>query len=173
MKLHKLKINILLVLILLISINFCGCFYSSETKTYYENLLSGITAIINNEITKNYDLEILLDDIQFNSQIESLAYKKITINSIANFKMNGLFFLLKCENNCELKFSIFNGENKILEKNKILNQEIIYDVGLLFESSISISTLTEFYIEIEEQNLEEEQTKTNFVFDNVLLFIKD
>ena len=105
------KISIVLLLITL-TIFTTGCVNGIVSEQEYVNLLYGVSAEDENGNSVFYEIQTLIDNIEFNSTIQSKAYCKLDIYLKKSCQIKGVVFLVRSSENCTLKFTTYiDGEN--------------------------------------------------------------
>ncbi len=143
------------------------------TREEYKTLVSGITAEIGEGETKDYGLDVLIDDEEFNSSIVANPYQKLTIQNIEDFHSLGFAFQIKAEGDCILKMTLYKNDEALTSQDLevISNQKT--SVALILDEAVEVKTTDNLYIVVEQLDLAEGQDRTNFVFDTLMTFFDE
>lgn len=165
-----LKIICLLSVIVLVVILFTGCVDGVVSEENYCEIFYGVDAEDDDGNSVYYEMRTLVDDMEFNSSIQSKPYCKLDINLKKSCQIRGVVFIVRSSEDCTLKFTTYiDGDSKSI-KTKTLSKGVTTDIDLFFLDPVSCDTQTEFYIEVEENKSED---KTAFQFDSLIIFLKE
>lgn len=165
-----LKIICLLSVIVLVVILFTGCVDGVVSEENYCEIFYGVDAEDDDGNSVYYEMRTLVDDMEFNSSIQSKPYCKLDINLKKSCQIRGVVFIVRSSEDCTLKFTTYiDGDSKSI-KTKTLSKGVTTDIDLFFSDPVSCDTQTEFYIEVEENKSED---KTAFQFDSLIIFLKE
>lgn len=132
-----------------------------------KQIIYDVSCDVKDEESIDYDMSILLDETQFNDNIQNKNYTKIKFNQSQNFDSLGIAFMVKANENCSLNFSLMKGDEVLKTTNVSLENGVVQDVNLTLKNAVSVSANDEFYISIN-------QTVENpFVFDTMLFFLSE
>lgn len=162
--------GILLTIFIVFLVIICGA-SSGGNNTLPEDdlkqIVYGVTCDVKDEESIDYDMSILLDETQFNDNIQNKNYTKIKFNQSQNFDSLGIAFMVKANENCSLNFSLMKGDEVLKTTNVSLENGIVQDVNLTLENAVSVSANDEFYISINQTG------ESPFVFDTMLFFLSE
>lgn len=165
-----LKIICLLSVVVLTIILFTGCVDGVVSEDNYCEIFEGVDAEDADGNSVYYQMRTLVDNTQFNTNIQSKPYCKLGIYLKNNCQIRGVVFIVRSSENCTLEFTAcVDGEIKS-STTKSLKKGVTTDVDLFFENTVSCNNLTDFYIEINEQKTED---KTAFQFDGLVIFLQE
>ena len=165
-----LKIICLLSVIVLVVILFTGCVDGVVSEENYCEIFYGVDAEDDDGNSVYYEMRTLVDDMEFNSSIQSKPYCKLDINLKKSCQIRGVVFIVRSSEDCTLKFTTYiDGDSKSI-KTKTLSKGVTTDIDLFFSGPVSCNSQTEFYIEVEENKSED---KTAFQFDSLIIFLKE
>ena len=165
-----LKIICLLSVIVLVVILFTGCVDGVVSEENYCEIFYGVDAEDDDGNSVYYEMRTLVDDMEFNSSIQSKPYCKLDINLKKSCQIRGVVFIVRSSEDCTLKFTTYiDGDSKSV-KTKTLTKGVTTDIDLFFSGPVSCNSQTEFYIEVEENKSED---KTAFQFDSLIIFLKE
>lgn len=165
------KISIVLLLITL-TIFTTGCVNGIVSEQEYGNLLFGVSAEDENGNSVFYEIQTLIDNIEFNSTIQSKAYCKLDIYLKKSCQIKGVVFLVRSSENCKLKFTTYIDGESVSTTTQNLLQEKTSVIEMFFTNTITCLSDSNFYIEIEQLNTEENE-KTSFKFDSLIIFLQE
>jgi len=168
-------INILttILIILIASLVLTGCVSGVASEEQYTEIFDGVDAQDKDGNSVYFQMRTLVDNTQFNSNIPSKPYCKLDIYLKQSCQIKGVIFIVRSSNNCTLKFTTFiDGEEKST-KTKEITSGVVCDIDLFFDSTYNCNTRSDFYIEIEEQNKSEDDEKTAFQFDSLVIFLEE
>lgn len=162
--------GILLTIFIVFLVIICGA-SSGGNNTLIEDdlkqIVYGVSCDVKDEESIDYDMSILLDETQFNDNIQNKNYTKIKFNQSQNFDSLGIAFMVKANENCSLNFSLMKGDEVLKTTNISLENGVVQDVNLTLENVVSISANDEFYISINQTG------ESPFVFDTMLFFLSE
>ena len=165
-----LKIICLLSVIVLVVILFTGCVDGVVSEENYCEIFYGVDAEDDDGNSVYYEMRTLVDDMEFNSSIQSKPYCKLDINLKKSCQIRGVVFIVRSSEDCTLKFTTYiDGDSKSV-KTKTLSKGVTTDIDLFFSDPVNCNSQTEFYIEVEENKNED---KTAFQFDSLIIFLKE
>ncbi len=149
-----------------------GCVSGIASEEDYNSLFSGVTAEYDLDNYIFYPMDILLDENDFNS-IQSKPYTSLKINIKDQVLIQGIVFTIKSEKPCSLTFRLTLDEQDILHYSKSFQAIVTSDVELFLNNEITLYPTSSLVIEVEENTNAENLEKTNFQFDNFLIFLKE
>lgn len=161
--------GILLTVFIVFLIVICGA--SGGNKTLSQDELKEVTPTVvcetkdGNKIS--YDITLLTNSTEFDAEILSRNYSKITINKNSNFKTYGLTFRLKTEGDSTLNISLMKNDELLSSKEVKAEEGIIESVNLILENCVEIATTDSFSIVITNS------ADTNFVFDTLIFYFEE
>lgn len=162
--------GILLTIFIVFLVIICGA-SSGGNNTLQEDdlkqIVYGVSCDVKDEESIDYDMSILLDETQFNDNIQNKNYTKIKFNQSQNFDSLGIAFMVKANENCSLNFSLMKGDEVLKTTNVSLENGVVQDVNLTLENAVSVSANDEFYISINQTG------ESPFVFDTMLFFLSE
>lgn len=162
--------GILLTIFIVFLVIICGA-SSGGNNTLLEDdlkqIVYGVSCDVKDEESIDYDMSILLDETQFNDNIQNKNYTKIKFNQSQNFDSLGIAFMVKANENCSLNFSLMKGDEVLKTTNVSLENGVVQDVNLTLENAVSVSANDEFYISINQTG------ESPFVFDTMLFFLSE
>lgn len=164
-------LSISLILFLAISC-FTGCVSGVVSEQQYSELIDGVNAQDKDSNSVYYEIKTLVDDTQFNTSIQSKPYCRLDIYFRQSCQTKGAVFIIRSSEDCALKFTIFIDEEIKSTKTKEIKQGITTDIDLFFETPVACNSISDFYIEIEEQNNEDNEL-TSFQFDSLIIFLEE
>ena len=174
MKKSRKIINLLSISLIFILAIFCftGCVSGVVTEQQYSELIDGVNAQDKDGNSVYYEMRTLVDDTQFNTSIQSKPYCRLDIYCKQSCQTKGVVFIVRSSDDCTLKFTTFIDEEIKSTKTKELKKGITTSIDMFFDTSSLCNSSSDFYIEIEEQNLEDEQL-TSFQFDSLIIFLEE
>lgn len=162
--------GILLTIFIVFLVIICGA-SSGGNNTLSEDdlkqIIYDVSCDVKDEESIDYDMSILLDETQFNDNIQNKNYTKIKFNQSQNFDSLGIAFMVKANENCSLNFSLMKGDEVLKTTNVSLENGVVQDVNLTLENAVSVSANDEFYISINQTG------ESPFVFDTMLFFLSE
>lgn len=165
-----LKIISLLSVVIIAMFLFTGCVDGVVSEDNYCEIFEGVDAEDADGNSVYYQMRTLVDNTQFNTNIQSKPYCKLGIYLRNNCQIRGVVFIVRSSENCTLEFTAkIDGEIKSSKK-KSLTKSVTTDVDLFFENPVSCNSLTDFCIEVNEQKTED---KTAFQFDGLVIFLEE
>lgn len=168
-------INILttILIILIASLVLTGCVSGVVSEEQYTEIFDGVDAQDKDGNSVYYQMRTLVDNTEFNSNLQSKPYCKLDIYLKQSCQIKGVVFIVRSSNNCTLKFTtLIDGEIKST-KTKEINSGVVCDIDLFFDTTCNCNTRSDFSIEIEEQNKSEDDEKTAFQFDSLVIFLEE
>ena len=112
-------------------------------------------------------MSILIDETQFNDEIQTKNYTKIKFNQSQNFNSLGVAFIAKTFDNSNITFELMKND-EILKSSQInFENSVEQDVNLSLEQAVEVSAEDEFYIAISQEG------ESPFVFDTMLFFLSE
>jgi hypothetical protein len=169
------KINVLglISIIIFATLCFTGCVSGVVSEEQYCELVDGVEAQDENGNTIYYQMRTLVDNTEFNESIQSKAYCKLDIYLTTSCQIKGVVFIVRSSDNCTLKFITYIDGESVSSNTKEITSENITDINLFFENTTECNSRSDFYIEIEEQNKEDDEEKTSFKFDSLIIFLEE
>ena len=140
-----------ILIILIASLTLTGCVSGVVSEKQYNEIFDGVDAQDKYGNSVYYQMRTLVDNIEFNSNIQSKAYCKLDIYIKQSCQIRGLFFIIRSSENCTLTKS----------------------VDLFFENEIACDNKTDLYIEVEEIKNSEEKSDTKYQFDSLVIFLSE
>lgn len=137
------------------------------TEETLKTIFSNVTCEVKNGSNIDYDLSLLTNNVEFDSQIQTKNYTKIKLNQVANFKSFGVAFILKSDYEISLNISLVKNDEVFKTTTANLSTNVMSNIDLLLENSAQISATDDFYI------LFEQTTTDPFVFDTLITFIDE
>lgn len=168
-----LNIIFLISIILISSFCFSACVSGVVSEKQYAEIFNGINAEYDNGNSVYYQMKTLVDNTQFNESIQSKPYRKLDIYINQSCQIKGVVFLIRSSENCTLKFTIYIDEDIASTKTETFSSSVVSDIDLFFDITYACNSRTNFYIEIEELNKQEDEEKTDFVFDSFIIFLQE
>lgn len=165
-----LKIIGLLSVVIIAMFLFTGCVDGVVSEDNYCEIFEGVSAEDADGNSVYYQMRTLVDDTQFNSTIQSKPYCKLDIYLRSNCQIRGVVFIVRSSEDCTLEFTTCIDGDEKTSITKSFKKGVTTDVDLFFETTVRCNSLTDFYIEINEQNNEE---KTAFQFDGLVIFLEE
>ena len=167
-------INLLSISLILFLAIFCftGCVSGVVSEQQYSELIDGVNAQDKDGNSVYYEMRTLVDDTQFNTNIQSKPYCRLDIYVRQSCQTKGVVFIVRSSEDCNLKFTTYINEEIKSTKTKEIKKGITTDIDMFFDTSSSCNSSSDFYIEIEEQNNEDEQL-TSFQFDSLIIFLEE
>ena len=162
----------IIVSVILVALLLTGCVEGFVDDEQYQNLISGVTAYDEENNSYVYDNEILLNDIEFDTQIEYKKYCRLEIRKVNNCNVRGIVFVVRSLGTGTLKFTVFANDVQLYSKQKEVKSNVTTDIDLFFEPHTFL-TSDSLYITVE-QILEDEQEEgvlelMNYSFDGVMV----
>ncbi len=165
-----LKIISLLSVVIIAMFLFTGCVDGVVSEDNYCEIFEGVDAEDADGNSVYYQMRTLVDNTQFNTNIQSKPYCKLGIYLRNSCQIRGVVFIVRSSENCTLEFTAnIDGEIKS-STTKSITKGVTTDVDLFFDSTVSCDSLTDFYIEVKEQKTED---KTAFQFDGLVIFLEE
>lgn len=137
------------------------------TEETLKTIFSNVTCEVKNGSNIDYDLSLLTNNVEFDSQIQTKNYTKAKLNQVANFKSFGVVFILKSDYEISLNISLMKNDEVLKTTTANLSTNVMSNIDLLLENSAQISATDDFYI------LFEQTTTDPFVFDTLITFIDE
>ena len=162
----------IIVSIILIALLLTGCVAGFVDDEQYQDLISGVTAYDDENNSYYFDNEILLNNVEFDTQIEYKKYCRLEIRKVNNCKIRGIVFVVRSLETGTLKFTVFANDVQLYSKQKEVKENVTEDIDLFFEPYYFL-TSDVLYISVEQTNLEEqdegELELMNYSFDGVMV----
>lgn len=162
---------LLVAILIFTTIMISGCYGGIVSDEEYLNLIAGVTATKENGETINYSLNILRDEIHFNNEIESANYCKLEIQKLKNCNVRGVCFFVRSSDDSTLTFTLFHNNQKTSSITKFCERNSSTEIDFFLENSISFVASDTIHIEIEQQG--DNEDKTPFVFDTLIIFFEE
>ena len=162
--------GILLTVFIVFLIIICGASSGGNNTLPEEELkevVMNVTCDVQDEESLTYDMSILVDETQFNDEIQNKNYTKIKFNQSQNFNSLGVDFIVKTTDNATITFSLMKNEEVLNSTTLTFENSVFTDVNLTPGSAVEVSAEDEFYVVISQSN------ETQFVFDNMLFFLSE
>lgn len=168
-------LNILTISLVMIltCILFTGCVSGVVSEEQYNEIFDGVEAQDENGNSVYYQMRTLVDSTEFNSNIQSKAYCRLDIYIKQSCQIRGIVFIVRSSENCTLKFTTFIDEEHQATKTIEAKENITTSVDLFFEDAVSCNQFSDLYIEVEEITNSEDNHKTKFQFDSMIIFLKE
>ena len=158
--------------IILIALLLTGCVAGFVDDEQYQTLISGVTAYDDENNSYYFDNEILINNVEFDTQIEYKKYCRLEIRKVNNCKIRGIVFVVRSLETGTLKFTVFANDVQLYSKQKEVKENVTEDIDLFFEPYYFL-TSDVLYISVEQTNLEEqdegELELMNYSFDGVMV----
>lgn len=162
--------GILLTVFIVFLIIICGASSGGNNTLPEEELkevVMSVTCDVKDEESLTYDISILVDETQFNDEIQTKNYTKIKFNQSQNFNSLGVAFIAKTFDNSNITFELMKND-EILKSSQInFENSVEKDVNLSLEQAVEVSATDEFYIAISQEG------ENQFVFDTMLFFLSE
>lgn len=167
-------LNLFTLSLILILASFCftGCVSGVVSEEQYSEIISGVNAEDKDGNSVYYETKTLVDNTQFNTNIQSKPYCRLDIYFRQSCQTKGVVFIVRSSEDCTLKFTILIDEDIKATKTKELKKGITTDIDMFFDGTFSCNSISDFYIEIEEQKNEDEEL-TSFQFDSLIIFLEE
>ena len=130
-----------------------------------EQIVTGVTCQIEGEEDVNYDIQLLTNSIQFDSDIRQKNYKKISINHSQNFESLGVAFMLKPNSDVTINCELYKNDELLKTYSSSVLANEVANVDLVLENAVEISSTDEYSVKI--------TSTSNFVFDTLLFFLQE
>lgn len=158
-------IALTIFIIFLILIGGANTTKNIPTQETLTQTVTGVTCQIEGEDDVNYEIYLLTNNIQFDSEIQQKNYKKIVINHSQDFESLGVAFMAKTNENATLNFELCKN-NEVIKSfsSSVLANEVI-NVDLVLDEAVQISTTDEYSVKI--------TSTSNYVFDTLLFFLQE
>jgi len=168
-------LNILSLILIILASTLClsACVSGVASEEQYNKLFSGVNAEYDDGNSVYYQMRTLVDNTQFNTSIQSKDYRKLDIYISQSCQIKGLVFIVRSSENCTLKFTTYIDEAIASTRTKNLSGSVVSDIELFFNITYACNIGTDFYIEIEELNKQEDEEKTAFQFDSFVIFLQE
>ena len=168
-------INVLTAILIILFAIICltGCVSGLPNAETYNTLIDGVSAHSYDGEVVFYDMNILIDNVEFNPQIQSKPYCRLDIQQKQTVEIKGVVFIVRSSSNCTLKFTVNNNLNQIISITKNLQNNVTENIEMFFDNTQTVEENANLYIEIEEILLTEEDEKSNFVFDTLFIFFNE
>lgn len=167
--------NIIMIILTIIisTFMFTGCVSGVVSQEQYSEIFDGVSATDYDNNTVFYQMKTLVDNEKFNNELQSRTYCKLDIYLKKSCQIKGVVFLLRSSQDCSLKFTTYIDGEKYAENERSFFADKDQDIDLFFEEGIKANQLSDFYIEIEELNKTEDEEKTAFKFDSLIIFLEE
>ncbi|MDD2564466.1 MAG: hypothetical protein PHU27_09655 [Salinivirgaceae bacterium] len=168
-------LNILSLILIILASTLClsACVSGVGSEEQYTEIFSGVNAEYDDGNSVYYQMRTLVDNTQFNTSIQSKPYRKLDIYINQSCQIKGMVFVIRSSENCSLKFTTFIDEEIVATKTKNVSGSVVSDIDLFFNITYACNIGTDFYIEIEELNQQEDEDKTAFQFDSFVIFLQE
>lgn len=159
----------MLTVFIIFLIVICGASGGNKTLTQEEikEITPDIVCETKDETKINYDITLLTNDTEFDAEILSRNYTKITVNKNSNFKSYGLTFRLKTESDSTLNISLMKNDEVLTSKEVKAETDIIESVNLVLDTYVEFTTEDVFSIVITNS------ADANFVFDTLIFYFEE
>ena len=137
------------------------------TEETLKTIFSNVTCEVKNGSNIDYDLSLLTNNVEFDSQIQTRNYTKVKLNQTTNLKSFGVAFILKSDYEISLNISLVKNDEVLKTTTANLSTNVMSNIDLLLENSAQIIATDEFCI------LFEQTTTDPFVFDTLITFIDE
>lgn len=142
---------------------------STPTKVPDEETLTqtitSVTCEIKEEENLDYEIDLLSNNVQFDSKLQMKNYTKINVNRSKNINALGVAFIVKSESDTGLNFTLMKNDEVLKTCSVTTKSGEVANVDLVLEEAVNISTSDSYSIVVSQAS------DTNFVFDTVLFFI--
>ena len=162
-----------ILIILIASLTLTGCVSGVVSEKQYSEIFDGVDAQDKDGNSVYYQMRTLVDNIEFNSNIQSKAYCKLDIYIKQSCQIRGLVFIIRSSENCTLKFTTFIDDEIITSQTVEAKNNTTKSVNLFFEKAIACDNKTDLYIEVEEIKNSEEKSDTKYQFDSLVIFLSE
>lgn len=162
--------GILLTVFIVFLIIICGASSGGNNTLPEEELkevVMSVTCDVKDEESLTYDMSILVDETQFNDEIQNKNYTKIKFNQSQNFKSLGVDFVVKGTENSNFTFSLMRNDETLKTITLNITNTNFTDVNLTLSEATEISAADDFYISISQEG------ESQFVFDTMLFFLSE
>lgn len=168
-------LNILTISLVMIftCILFTGCVSGVVSEEQYSEIFDGVDAQDEDGNSVYYQMRTLVDNTEFNSNIQSKAYCRLDIYIKQSCQIRGMVFIIRSSENCTLKFTTFIDGESQTAKTVEAKENITTSVDLFFDEAVSCNQFSDLYIEVEETTNSEDNHKTKFKFDSMVIFIQE
>lgn len=155
------------VVALLALLIFGGGSTIDKTVTQHEinNTIDKIVCAIDGEDNIEYEMEILSNDRQFDSEIQAKKYTKISIAQKKNFKTYGIAFVVMSQDNSSLNFELMKNDEVLTSMSVSLKGAEVNYADLILQEAVEITTADELYVRI--------SGNTEFVFDSLIMLFEE
>lgn len=137
------------------------------TEETLKTTFSNVTCEVKNGSNIDYDLSLLTNNVEFDSQIQTKNYTKVKLNQNTVFRSFGVALILKSDNEISLNISLMKNDEVLKITTVNLSTNVMSNIDLLLENSVFISATDDFYISFEQI------TTDPFVFDTLITFIDE
>ena len=127
--------------------------------------ITSVTCEIKEEENHDYEIDLLSNNVQFDSKLQMKNYTKINVNRSKNINALGVAFIVKSESDTGLNFTLMKNDEVLKTCSVTAKSGEVANVDLVLEESVNISTSDSYSIVVSQAS------DTNFVFDTVLFFI--
>ncbi len=169
------NLNMLSLILIILTSTFClsACVSGVVSEKQYTEIFSGVDALDEDGNSVFYQMKTLVDNTQFNTSIQSKPYRKLDIYIDQSCQIKAVIFIVRSSKNCTLKFTTYIDEEIVSSKTKNLPGGVVSDIEMFFDITYTCNLRTDFYIEIEELNLQDDEEKTSFQFDSFVIFLEE
>jgi len=148
-----------------------GCIDGIVSEDNYCDFINGVNAYYSENDSVYFEMRTLIDDTEFNENIQSKSYCKLDIDFKKSCQIKGVVFNVRSSNNCTLKFTaLIDDEEITFTKENLLTDEII-NVAMLFENTFNVDSGESVTVKIEEELQNENDEKSTFQFDDLIIFL--
>ncbi len=128
--------------------------------------ITGITCETETQGNFDYDLSLITNETDFDTQISSRKYTKIVINQTKDLKSLGVGFAVKSDSSTIITFTLMKNEEILKSDTLTLESGQTATANLSLENPTEISASDKFYIDV---TLSED---TTFAVDTFLFFME-
>ena len=152
-------------IIFLILIGGANTTKNIPTQETLTQTVTGVTCKVEGDDDVNYEIYLLTNNIQFDSELQQKNYKKIIINHSQDFESLGVAFMAKTSENSTLNFELCKN-NEVIKtfSSSVLANEVM-NVDLVLEEAVEILSTDEYSVRV--------TSTSNFVFDTLLFFLQE
>jgi len=161
--------GVLLTIFVIFLIAICGGASSNNTVTEDElkQTITSVTCEVANENNVDYGIDILSNDISFDSVLKSKDYTKITINKEKDFKSLGVAFIARSNEQFSVNATLYKNDEVLKTTTITFEDTKMKSVKLLLENSVEVKTTDNFYIKFEQDG------NCEFAFDTLIFFFDE
>ncbi len=128
--------------------------------------ITGITCETETQGNFDYDLSLITNETDFDTQISSRKYTKIVINQTKDLKSLGVGFAVKSDSSTIITFTLMKNDEILKSDTLTLESGQTATANLSLENPTEISASDKFYIDV---TLSED---TTFAVDTFLFFME-